>query len=86
MIFYKMQNLQRKEALNQKVEENKPVLELKKYRKKSVSEYLKGTFLILPPMSMRPNGHGCKTWQAPGLTPDLQLVHLSHQADHRPRP
>ena len=29
MIFYKMQNLQRKEALNQKVQENKPALELK---------------------------------------------------------
>ena len=36
MIFYKMQNLQRKEALNQKVEENKPVLELKIQEKKCV--------------------------------------------------
>ena len=34
MIFYKMQNLQRKEALNQKVQENKPVLELKNTGKK----------------------------------------------------
>ena len=29
-------------------------LRIKKYRKKSVSEYLIETFLILPPMSMRP--------------------------------
>ena len=34
MIYYKMQNLQRKEALNQKVEENKPVSELKNTGKK----------------------------------------------------
>ena len=31
-----MQNLQRKEALNQKVQENKPVLELKIQEKKCI--------------------------------------------------
>ena len=45
------------------MQENKPVLELKKHKGKSVSEYVNQTFLILPPMSMRPNGHNCKKHQ-----------------------
>ena len=40
-----------KESSNQKMQENKPVLELQK----SVSEYVNQTFLILPPMSLCPN-------------------------------
>ena len=34
LIVYKMQNLQMKEALNQKMQENKPALELKNAMKK----------------------------------------------------
>ena len=34
IIVYKMQNLQMKEALNQKMQENKSALELKNTRKK----------------------------------------------------
>ena len=37
------------------MQESKPVLELRKYREKSVSEYVNQTFLILPPMSLRPS-------------------------------
>ena len=49
MIFYKMQNLQRKEALNQKVEENKPVLELKNTGKKVCQNIWKELFWFYPP-------------------------------------
>ena len=48
MIFYKMQNLQRKEALNQKVEENKPVLELKNTGKKVCQNIWKELFYFTP--------------------------------------
>ena len=34
MIVYKMQNLQMKEGSNQKLQENKPVLELKNTKEK----------------------------------------------------
>ena len=32
-------------------------LRIKKYKEKSVSQYVKWTFLILPPISMRPIDH-----------------------------
>ena len=73
MIFYKMQNLQRKEALNQKVEENKPVLELKNTGKKVCQNIWKELFWFYPPCQ-------CAliyiyTWGEEQLSTHMRLLH-----------
>ena len=45
-------------SLKSKNERKETSLRIKKYKEKSVSQYVKWTFLILPPNSMHPTGDG----------------------------